>query len=144
MSNYKSIKKIKSEMSVTNHHKLGLFEQKPLVLSAGYGKTIEIDHGNGKATQYAHLSRQDVRKGSRVQQGQRIGAVGSTGWSTGPHLHFEFRVNGTHQDPLRVAKASEAVVLDGASKPRFDEVVRSVRAKLEIAESLSAPVVAAR
>jgi murein DD-endopeptidase MepM/ murein hydrolase activator NlpD len=110
----------------------------------GYGKTIEIDHGNGKATLYAHLSRQDVRKGSRVQQGQRIGAVGSTGWSTGPHLHFEFRVNGTHQDPLRVAKASEAVVLDGASKPRFDEVVRSVRAKLEIAESLSAPVVAAR
>jgi murein DD-endopeptidase MepM/ murein hydrolase activator NlpD len=110
----------------------------------GYGKTIEIDHGNGKATLYAHLNRQDVRKGSRVQQGQRIGAVGSTGWSTGPHLHFEFRVNGTHQDPLRVAKASEAVVLDGASKPRFDEVVRSVRAKLEIAESLSAPVVAAR
>ena len=110
----------------------------------GYGKTIEIDHGNGKGTLYAHLSRQDVRKGSRVQQGQRIGAVGSTGWSTGPHLHFEFRVNGTHQDPLRVAKASEAVVLDGASKPRFDEVVRSVRAKLEIAESLSAPVVAAR
>jgi murein DD-endopeptidase MepM/ murein hydrolase activator NlpD len=110
----------------------------------GYGKTIEIDHGNGKGTLYAHLSRQDVRKGSRVQQGQRIGAVGSTGWSTGPHLHFEFRVNGTHQDPLRVAKASEAVVLDGASKPRFEEVVRSVRAKLEIAESLSAPVVAAR
>jgi murein DD-endopeptidase MepM/ murein hydrolase activator NlpD len=110
----------------------------------GYGKTIEIDHGNGKGTLYAHLSRQDVRKGSRVQQGQRIGAVGSTGWSTGPHLHFEFRVNGTHQDPLRVAKASEAVVLDGASKPRFEEVVRSVRAKLELAESLSAPVVAAR
>ena len=110
----------------------------------GYGKTIEIDHGNGKATLYAHLSRHDVRKGSRVQQGQRIGAVGSTGWSTGPHLHFEFRVNGNHQDPLRVAKASEAVVLDGASKPRFDDVVRSVRSKLELAESLSAPVVAAR
>ncbi len=110
----------------------------------GYGKVIEVDHGNGKTTLYAHLSRQDVRKGQRVQQGQRLGAVGMTGWSTGPHLHFEFRVGGTHQDPLRIAKASEAVVLDSASRPRFDEVVRSVRAKLELAESLNAPVVAAR
>jgi murein DD-endopeptidase MepM/ murein hydrolase activator NlpD len=110
----------------------------------GYGKTIEIDHGNGKTTLYAHLSRHDVRKGQRVQQGQRVGAVGMTGITTGPHLHFEFRVNGTHQDPLRIAKASEAVVLDGASRPRFDEVVQRVRGKLELAESLSAPVVAAR
>ncbi len=111
---------------------------------SGYGKVIEIDHGNGKTTLYAHLSRQDVRKGQRVQQGQRVGAVGMTGMTTGPHLHFEFRVNGTHQDPLRVAKASEAVALDTASRPRFDEVVQHVRAKLELAETLSAPVVAAR
>ncbi len=110
----------------------------------GYGKVIEIDHGNGKTTLYAHLSRQDVKKGQRVQQGQRLGAVGMTGWTTGPHLHFEFRVGGTHQDPLRIAKASEAVVLDGASRPRFDEVVKTVRSKLELAESLSAPVVATR
>jgi murein DD-endopeptidase MepM/ murein hydrolase activator NlpD len=110
----------------------------------GYGKVIEIDHGNGKTTLYAHLSRQDVRKGSRVQQGQRIGAVGTTGWSTGPHLHFEFRVGGSHQDPLRVAKASEAVVLDSASRPRFDELVQHVRAKLELADSLNTPIVAAR
>lgn len=110
----------------------------------GYGKVIEVDHGNGKTTLYAHLSRQDVRKGQRVQQGQRLGAVGMTGWTTGPHLHFEFRVGGTHQDPLRIAKASEAVVLDGASRPRFDEVVKTVRTKLELAESLNAPVVAAR
>jgi murein DD-endopeptidase MepM/ murein hydrolase activator NlpD len=110
----------------------------------GYGKTIEIDHGNGKSTLYAHLSRHDVRRGQRVQQGQRVGAVGMTGWTTGPHLHFEFRINGSHQDPLRIAKASEAVVLDAASRPRFDEVVLNVRSKLELAESLTAPVVASR
>jgi murein DD-endopeptidase MepM/ murein hydrolase activator NlpD len=103
----------------------------------GYGKTIEVDHGGGKTTLYAHLSRHDVRKGQRIQQGQRVGAVGMTGWTTGPHLHFEFRVNGTHQDPLRIAKSAEAVVLDAASRPRFDEVVRSVRGKLELAESLT-------
>jgi murein DD-endopeptidase MepM/ murein hydrolase activator NlpD len=110
----------------------------------GYGKTVEVDHGNGKTTLYAHLSRHDVKRGQRVQQGQRVGAVGMTGWTTGPHLHFEFRVNGTHQDPLRIAKASEAVVLDGASRPQFDEVVQRVRGKLELAESLTAPVVASR
>jgi murein DD-endopeptidase MepM/ murein hydrolase activator NlpD len=110
----------------------------------GYGKTIEIDHGNGKSTLYAHLSRHDVKKGQRVAQGQRVGAVGNTGWSTGPHLHFEFRVGGVHQDPLRVAKASEAVTLDTSSRPRFNEVVKGVRAKLEMAETLATPVVAAR
>lgn len=110
----------------------------------GYGKVIEVDHGNGKTTLYAHLSRQDVRKGQRVQQGQRLGAVGMTGMTTGPHLHFEFRVHGTHQDPLRIAKAAETVTLDAASRPRFDEVVQQVRSKLALAESLSAPVVAAR
>jgi murein DD-endopeptidase MepM/ murein hydrolase activator NlpD len=110
----------------------------------GYGKVIEVDHGNGKTTLYAHLSRHDVKKGQRVQQGQRVGAVGMTGMTTGPHLHFEFRVNGTHQDPLRIAKSSEAVVLDGASRPRFDEVVQGVRAKLALADSLNAPVVASR
>ena len=110
----------------------------------GYGRVIEIDHGNGKTTLYAHLSRQDVRKGQRVQQGQRVGAVGMTGMTTGPHLHFEFRVNGNHQDPLRIAKASEAVLLDAASRPSFEAVVQQVRGKLELAESLNAPTVAAR
>ncbi len=110
----------------------------------GYGKVIEIDHGNGKTTLYAHLSRHDVRKGQRVQQGQRVGAVGMTGMTTGPHLHFEFRVNGTHQDPLRIAKSSEAVLLDAASRPSFEAVVQQVRGKLELAESLNAQAVATR
>jgi hypothetical protein len=64
----------------------------------------QVQHGGERSTLYAHLSRIDVRKGQRIEQGQRIGSVGATGWATGPHLHFEFRVNGAHQDPLGLAK----------------------------------------
>ena len=73
----------------------------------GYGNVVKVQHGKERSTLYAHLSRIDVRKGQRVEQGQRIGAVGATGWATGPHLHFEFQVNGQHQDPLSIAKAAE-------------------------------------
>jgi murein DD-endopeptidase MepM/ murein hydrolase activator NlpD len=103
----------------------------------GYGNVVQIQHGNDRATLYAHLSRMDVRKGQRIEQGQRIGAVGMTGWTTGPHLHFEFRIHGQHQDPLRVAKASETVPLDATSRPRFAEEVLKVQAKLDVAESLA-------
>ena len=104
----------------------------------GYGNVVELRHGGDKSTLYAHLSRIDVRKGQRVEQGQHIGAVGATGWATGPHLHFEYRVGGAHQDPLRAAKASAAIPVDVASRPRFDEAVRVVQAKLELAETLPA------
>ena len=102
----------------------------------GYGNVVQIKHAGDRSTLYAHLSRMDVKKGQRILQGQRLGAVGTTGWSTGPHLHFEFRVAGQHQDPLRVAKASETVPLDAASRPRFAELVRTVQAKLDVAETL--------
>lgn len=65
----------------------------------GYGNTIVIDHGNGIATLYAHLQSFYVQAGDRVEKGQVIGEVGSTGFSTGPHLHFELRVQGEPIDP---------------------------------------------
>ncbi|MEA3221031.1 MAG: Murein DD-endopeptidase MepM [Immundisolibacter sp.] len=71
----------------------------------GYGNVLIIDHGRGNRTLYAHLSRfaPNMRVGQRVNQGQVIGYVGSTGWATGPHLHYEFQVNGQTKDPLTVA-----------------------------------------
>lgn len=66
----------------------------------GYGNYLMIDHGNGKATLYAHLTSLTVSSGSYVQKGQLIGYVGSTGWSTGAHLHFETRLNGVKYNPM--------------------------------------------
>jgi murein DD-endopeptidase MepM/ murein hydrolase activator NlpD len=98
---------------------------------------VEIRHASGRSTLYAHLSRIDVKKGQHIDQGQRLGAVGMTGWATGPHLHFEFRVAGVHMDPLLIAKASETVPVDAGSRPRFAEIVRSAQANLVVAESIS-------
>lgn len=103
----------------------------------GYGQVIQVDHGGARSTLYAHLSRVDVKKGQRIEQGQRIGAVGMTGWSTGPHLHFEFRVNGQHQDPLQIAKNSDPVTLDPAARGRFAQAAKALQAQLDIAESLN-------
>jgi murein DD-endopeptidase MepM/ murein hydrolase activator NlpD len=102
----------------------------------GYGNVVHVRHGGDRVTVYAHLSRIDVRKGQRVEQGQHIGAVGATGWATGPHLHFEFRVGGVHQDPLKIAKASETVPLDPAARSRFTEWARTVQVKLDLAETV--------
>ncbi|WP_413896719.1 peptidoglycan DD-metalloendopeptidase family protein [Rhodoferax sp.] len=86
----------------------------------GFGNVVMIKHRNNHSTVYAHLSRIHVRKGQSVYQGQNVGAVGATGWATGPHLHFEFRVNGAHQDPLTIAKNSEAIPVAASAKPLFD------------------------
>ena len=66
----------------------------------GYGNYVWIDHGNGKCTIYGHLTKAVVSTGESVAKGQVIGYVGSTGWSSGPHLHFECRSNGVKYDPM--------------------------------------------
>jgi murein DD-endopeptidase MepM/ murein hydrolase activator NlpD len=103
----------------------------------GYGNVIKVQHGKERSTLYAHLSRIDVRKGQAIEQGQRLGAVGATGWATGPHLHFEFQVNGQHVDPLTIAKASDTVTIDGASRARFAELSDSAKVQLDLAETLA-------
>jgi len=100
----------------------------------GYGNVIRVEHGNANSTLYAHLSRIDVRKGQRVERGQRIGAVGSTGWATGPHLHFEFREGGALKDPLEVARRyAPAQELTAQARARFNQVARSMQSQLAMA-----------
>jgi murein DD-endopeptidase MepM/ murein hydrolase activator NlpD len=97
----------------------------------GYGNVIEIKHRDGKSTLFAHLSRIGVTKGQKVEQGDIIGAVGSTGFSTGPHLHFEFRIDGEHRDPLTiVAEGGGAAPLSAAAKPAFDRASVFMRGQL--------------
>ena len=101
----------------------------------GFGNVVIIKHNNSDQTVYAHLSRIDVQPGQAVTQGQHIGAVGSTGWATGPHLHFEFRVNGAHQDPVKMARSSGAMPISAQARADFDRLARSMHAQLAAAAS---------
>jgi murein DD-endopeptidase MepM/ murein hydrolase activator NlpD len=74
----------------------------------GYGNVVDLDHGNGIVTRYAHQATLSVRVGDRLGAGDRLGEVGSTGRSTGPHLHVEVRVDGTPVDPLRWLRGDES------------------------------------
>lgn len=102
--------------------------------AGGYGNLIEVRHRNGITTRYGHLSRILVKAGNRVSQGQRIGLVGATGLATGPHLHYEFRVNGIAQDSRRV-NLGNGPPLTGAELRAFE----AERAKLS--EQLYRPTV---
>lgn len=79
----------------------------------GYGNMVEVDHANGLATRYGHLSAILVSVGDRVAQGQTVGRVGSTGRSTGPHLHYETRIDGEAVDPLRFMRAGDELARRG-------------------------------
>lgn len=102
----------------------------------GYGNTVIIQHGNTYSTLYAHLSRyaNGLKTGSRVQQGQIIGYVGSTGLATGPHLHYEFHVNGVHRNPLTV-KLPDAAPLPVKYRDRFRIATENLLSQLELAKT---------
>ena len=98
----------------------------------GYGKTIVIRHAGKYSTLYAHMSnyKRGLRSGQRVKQGQTIGYIGSTGLATGPHLHYEFRVNGSHRNPLRV-RLPEARPIHHKYKQDFIEKASGLFAQLD-------------
>ena len=102
----------------------------------GYGNVVYIGHREHRSTVYAHLSRIDVKRGQNVSQSEVIGAVGSTGWATGPHLHFELRINGTYHDPSTIAQQIESSTMSSASKPLFDRSAVSARQQLAAAATI--------
>ena len=103
----------------------------------GYGNVVFIKHRNGNETVYAHLSKINVQHGQSVSQGQTIGLVGATGWATGPHLHFEFRVNGEQQDPMKIAQQSNTIPVPTASMPLFRQLASSVKSQLQAAATIT-------
>ena len=105
-------------------------------VQGGYGKTVIVRHANNHSTLYAHLSSIHVRKGQSVQQGQVIGAVGSTGWSTGPHLHFEFRINGRHVDPAGIVQTHNSAPLPPNARPLFAQAASQARLQLAAASHM--------
>jgi murein DD-endopeptidase MepM/ murein hydrolase activator NlpD len=98
---------------------------------------VIVRHRNEQSTAYAHLSRIDVQKGQRVEQSDTIGAVGSTGVSTGPHLHFEFREGGAHRDPLLIAKEGDTVPVSPAARPVFLAHAQQMKLELQAASSFT-------
>ncbi|WP_175767032.1 M23 family metallopeptidase [Burkholderia cenocepacia] len=98
----------------------------------GYGKYVVIRHDGGYASYYAHLSAFEptLRTGARVMRGQRVGAVGSTGTATGPHLHFEVRRHARLVDPIELVQAARAAKLKGVQRVAFNRVARDARMQL--------------
>lgn len=99
----------------------------------GYGNIVVVEHADQRETRYAHLSRIDAKRGQSVGQGQLIGAVGATGWATGPHLHFEFLVNGRQVDPVSIARSSAPITISAAAKAEFQQTAAAVSAQLAAA-----------
>jgi murein DD-endopeptidase MepM/ murein hydrolase activator NlpD len=100
----------------------------------GYGNVVVVQHAGEHSTLYAHLSAiaPGARTGARVRQGETIGLVGATGWATGPHLHYEFRVAGEPRDPRKVALPAE-VPLAAEQRPAFDAGVAPLLRGLALA-----------
>ncbi len=102
----------------------------------GYGNVVILDHGRGHSTLYGHMSRMaKIRKGQRVGQGAVIGYVGSTGLATGPHLHYEFRINGVHRNPLSVTMPPPEP-LSGAQLASFRTHTSNALARIRTVEDI--------
>ena len=99
----------------------------------GYGNTVIIQHGNSYTTLYGHMQgfAKGIKTGGSVKQGQVIGYIGTTGLSTGPHLHYEFQVNGVHVDPLG-QKLPMADPIAKAEKQRFNQLSQPLMAKMDV------------
>lgn len=99
----------------------------------GYGRTVVVQHGDNITTLYAHMSRlgRGIRKGSRVKQGDTVGHVGSSGMVTGPHLHYEFRVNGSPRNS-RTVKLPDAKPVPKSEMARFERFAQQEVAKFEL------------
>jgi murein DD-endopeptidase MepM/ murein hydrolase activator NlpD len=102
----------------------------------GYGNVVEIQHGKQYSTLYAHLSafRSGLKSGSDVKQGEVIGYVGNTGLATGPHLHYEFRINGEHVNPV-TAKLPHSLPMDNALLAKFKAQTQPLVAQLKQAKA---------
>jgi murein DD-endopeptidase MepM/ murein hydrolase activator NlpD len=99
----------------------------------GYGNVIVLKHNNGISTVYGHLSRfaDGLHRGEKVTQGDIIGFVGMTGLATGPHLHYEFLLNGEHRDPMTVALPKADPIKD-QDKSAFDAISNQLTAQLKL------------
>lgn len=104
----------------------------------GYGKLIILKHRGRYSTAYAHLSAfaKGLRKGKRINQGDIIGYVGSTGLATGPHLHYEFRINGVQRDPRRVVMPA-AIPLSAKNIPAFNKKIKPLMARLNMLRDIN-------
>ncbi|HSH29253.1 MAG TPA: peptidoglycan DD-metalloendopeptidase family protein [Thiohalobacter sp.] len=109
----------------------------------GYGRTVILQHGTRYSTLYAHMSRhaRGLKTGSRVQQGQVIGYIGKSGLATGPHLHYEFRIDGVHRNPLTVDLPA-AEPIEARYREDFESTATQLLAELELAVPGSASQVA--
>ena len=101
-----------------------------------YGNMVVVQHNARQSTVYAHLSRMNVKRGQGIKQGDVIGAVGTTGLSTGPHLHFEFRIGGRHVDPLTLAQQGSAEPISAAVRPQFNQRAQVARSQLMAAAQM--------